>query len=109
MNAAQTKPAFPGERNYSRINPAYFDAADVRIQYLAITVSCLASLVLGDISCQHGNSQDETTLALPYCALDAHPTVWYLAGKVPCLVTFRKHPTEKSKSKSRVGQNSLAT
>ena len=43
---------FPWEPEFARINPAYFDMADLRIEYLASQASSPASSDAGVISCQ---------------------------------------------------------
>ena len=62
---------FPWERDFARINPAYFDMADVRIQHLADhgLAACIVGF-WGYFIPLHGHGQGEETLALPGRALE---------------------------------------
>ncbi len=57
---------FPWDREFTRINPAYFDMADVRIQHLADhgLAACIVGL-LGIFHSPHGHGEGEEALALP--------------------------------------------
>ena len=62
---------YPWERDFARINPAYFDTADVRIQHLADhgLAACIVGF-WGYFIPLHGHGQGEKALALPGRALE---------------------------------------
>ena len=73
---------FPWERDYSRINPAYFDAADMRISYLADhgLVSCIVGC-WGYFLPRMGLQKMKQHWRYLIARWGAYPAVWCLAGE----------------------------
>ncbi|MDQ2774410.1 MAG: DUF4038 domain-containing protein [Acidobacteriota bacterium] len=73
---------FPWERDYARINPSYFDEADVRIQHLADhgLVSCVVA-AWGYFLPQMGMRKMKQHWRYLVARWGAYPTVWCLAGE----------------------------
>ena len=73
---------YPWERDYARINPAYFDEADVRIQHLAD--SGLAACVVGFWGYfipRMGMAKVKQHWRYLVARWSAYPVVWCLAGE----------------------------
>ncbi len=73
---------FPWERDYARINPAYFDAADVRIEHLADhgLVACIVGS-WGYFLPQMGMRKMKQHWRYLIARWGAFPSVWCLAGE----------------------------
>src|SRR5437867_5764448 len=73
---------FPWERDYSTINPDYFDAADIRIEYLADhgIVSCIVGC-WGYFLPQMGMRKMKQHWRYLIARWGAFPIVWCLAGE----------------------------
>lgn len=73
---------FPWERDYSRINPEYFDAADVRIEHLADRgiVPCIVA-AWGYFLPQMGIRKMKQHWRYLIARWGAYPAVWCLAGE----------------------------
>jgi hypothetical protein len=73
---------YPWERDYSRINPAYFDAADVRIEHLADhgLAACIVA-AWGYFLPQMGIRKMKQHWRYLVARWGAYPTVWCLAGE----------------------------
>jgi hypothetical protein len=73
---------FPWERDYARINPAYFDAADIRIEHLADhgLVACVVA-AWGYFLPQMGLRKMKQHWRYLVARWGAYPTVWCLAGE----------------------------
>jgi hypothetical protein len=99
---------FPWERDYSRINPAYFDAADVRIQYLADhgLVSCIVG-AWGYFLPRMGIRKMKQHWRYLIARWGAYPTVWCLAGEGTMPYYLSKTP-EKDKQLQKEGWTEIA-
>ena len=73
---------FPWERDYARINPAYFDAADVRIEHLADhgLVACIVGS-WGYFLPQMGLHKMKQHWRYLIARWGAYPSIWCLAGE----------------------------
>ena len=82
MTADSTKPAIPWERDFTRINPAYFDTADVRIQYLADhgLAACIVGF-WGYFIPRMGMDKVKKHWRYLVARWGAYPVVWCLAGE----------------------------
>jgi hypothetical protein len=99
---------FPWERDYSRINPAYFDAADVRIQYLADRG--LASCVVGAWGYylpRMGTHKMKQHWRYLIARWGAYPTVWCLAGEGTMPYYLSKTP-DRDKQVQKEGWTGIA-
>ena len=74
--------AFPGIRKRSRINPAYFDAADLRIQYLVEKglVPCIVGC-WGYHLPMYGEPAMKKHWRNLVARWGAYPVIWCLAGE----------------------------
>jgi hypothetical protein len=73
---------FPWERDYARINPAYFDTADVRIQHLADRglAACIVGF-WGYFIPRMGMTKVKQHWRYLVARWGAYPVVWCLAGE----------------------------
>jgi hypothetical protein len=73
---------YPWERDYSRINPAYFDEADVRIQHLADhgLAACIVGF-WGYFIPRMGMAKVKQHWRYLVARWSAYPVVWCLAGE----------------------------
>ena len=78
----ENEAGFPWDRDYARINPAYFDAADTRISYLADhgLVSCVVGC-WGYFLPRMGLQKMKQHWRYLIARWGAYPTVWCLAGE----------------------------
>jgi hypothetical protein len=63
---------FPWEEDYARVNPSYFDMADLRIQWL-VRSGLVPCVVVGILLALAGRRQDETALAHSDCPVGRLP------------------------------------
>jgi hypothetical protein len=86
---------FAWERDYARINPAYFDAADVRIQYLADRglVSCIVG-AWGYYLPRMGVRKMKQHWRYLIARWGAYPAIWCLAGEGTMPYYLSKTPAE---------------
>ena len=99
---------YPWESDFSRINPAYFDAADTRIQYLAN--SGLAACVVGFWGYfipRMGMDKAKKHWRNLVARWRAYPVVWCLAGEGTMPYYLSKTP-EKDAATQKHGLTELA-
>ncbi len=99
---------FPWERDYSRINPAYFDAADVRIAYLADhgLVPCVVG-AWGYFLPRMGIKKMKQHWRYLIARWNAYPTIWCLAGEGTMPYYLSKTP-EQDKQTQKQGWTEIA-
>ena len=93
---------YPWEPNYWRINPAYFDRADLRIQYLADRglVSCVVGC-WGYFLPILGMAKMKQHWRYLVARWGAYPVVWCLAGEGSMPYYLSKHPKENKAAQKR--------
>jgi len=86
---------FPWEKDFARINPAYFDMADVRIQYLADhgLAACIVGF-LGYFIPRMGMDKVKKHWRYLIARWGAYPVVWCLAGEGTMPYYLSKTPKE---------------
>jgi hypothetical protein len=94
---------FPWEQGFQRINPAYFDAADVRIQYLADhgLVACVVGF-WGFLIPLMGLARVKQHWRYIIARWGAYPVVWCLAGEGTMPWYLSKTPQEDAEIQKRV-------
>jgi hypothetical protein len=99
---------YPWERDYSRINPAYFDEADVRIQHLADhgLAACIVGF-WGYFIPRMGMTKVKQHWRYLVARWGAYPVVWCLAGEgtMPYYLSKTK---EQDAEKQKHGLTELA-
>ncbi|MQY69557.1 MAG: DUF4038 domain-containing protein, partial [Firmicutes bacterium] len=90
----------PWEKNYTRINPAYFDMADLRIEYLID--AGLMPMIYGSwgfVISAMGVDKMKKQWRYLIARYGAYPVVWCLAGEVllPFVTPGEPHPSEKER------------
>ena len=90
---------FPWEPNFSRINPAYFDMADIRMQHLADhgLAACVVGF-WGYFIPRMGMAKVKQHWRYLIARWGAYPVVWCLAGEGTMPYTF---PRQKSRMRKR--------
>src|SRR4051794_17153382 len=90
---------YPWEREYSRINPAYFDAADTRIQYLADhgMAACVVGF-WGYFIPRMGMDKVKKHWRNIVARWGAYPVVWCLAGEGTMPYYLSKTPKEDAET-----------
>jgi hypothetical protein len=93
---------YPWLPDYSRINPAYFDAADARIAYLADRglVSCVVG-AWGYFLPRMGIHKIQQHWRYLIARWGAYPTVWCLAGEGTMPYYLSKNPKEDTQIQKR--------
>lgn len=86
---------YPWERDFSRINPAYFDMADIRIQYLADhgLAACIVGF-WGYFIPRMGMDKVKKHWRYLVARWSAYPVVWCLAGEGTMPYYLSKTPKE---------------
>jgi hypothetical protein len=99
---------FPWERNYERINPAYFDMADLRIQYLADRgiVPCIVGC-WGYFLPQMGIRKMKQHWRYLIARWSSLPVVWCLAGEGTMPFYLSKTP-EQDREAQKHGWTEMA-
>jgi hypothetical protein len=90
---------FPWEQNYSQINPAYFDMADVRIQYLVDhgLVPCIVGC-LGYFLPLMGVKKMKQHWRYLIARWGAYPAIWCLAGEATMPFYLSKTPKQDAET-----------
>lgn len=90
---------YPWERDFSRINPAYFDAADTRIQYLADhgMAACVVGF-WGYFIPRMGMDKVKKHWRNIVARWGAYPVVWCLAGEGTMPYYLSKTPKEDAET-----------
>ena len=90
---------FPWERNFERINPAYFDTADVRIQHLADhgLAACIVGF-WGYFIPRMGMDKVKKHWRYLVARWSAYPVVWCLAGEGTMPYYLSKTPTQDAET-----------
>ena len=90
---------FPWERDFARINPAYFDMADVRIQYLADhgLAACVVGF-WGYFIPRMGMEKVKKHWRYLIARWGAYPVVWCLAGEGTMPYYLSKTPKEDAET-----------
>ena len=93
---------YPWEREFARINPAYFDAADVRIQYLADhgLAACIVGF-WGYFIPRMGMDKVKKHWRYLVARWGAYPVVWCLAGEGTMPYYLSKTPKEDAETQKR--------
>ena len=86
---------FPWEKDFTRINPAYFDMADLRIQWLARSglVPCIVSC-WGYFLPLMGVEKMKQHLRNMIARWGAYPVIWCLAGEATMPYYLSKNPEQ---------------
>jgi hypothetical protein len=86
---------FPWEKDFTRINPAYFDMADLRIQWLARSglVPCIVSC-WGYFLPLMGVGKMKQHLRNMIARWGAYPVIWCLAGEATMPYYLSKNPEQ---------------
>jgi hypothetical protein len=94
---------YPWERDLSRINPSYFDMADLRLRYMIR--QGLVPCVVGGWGYYLpilGEKKIKQHWRYLVARWGAYPTIWCLAGEEPCLTT-----SPRTRSATRLYKNRL--
>lgn len=93
---------FPWERDFSRVNPAYCDEADVRIQYLAEhgIAACIVGF-WGYFIPRMGMDRVKKHWRYLIARWSAYPVVWCLAGEGTMPYYLSKTPKEDAETQKR--------
>jgi hypothetical protein len=100
---------FPWEKDFTRINPAYFDMADLRIQWLARSglVPCIVSC-WGYFLPLMGVEKMKQHLRNMIARWGAYPVIWCLAGEATMPYYLSKNPEQDQQAQmdgwTEVGQ-----
>jgi Protein of unknown function (DUF4038)/Domain of unknown function (DUF5060) len=99
---------YPWQRDYSAINPAYFDAADTRIAHLADhgLVSCIVG-AWGYFLPRMGMRQMKQHWRYVIARWGAYPTIWCLAGEGTMPYYLSKTP-EEDRQTQKAGWTEIA-
>jgi len=94
---------YPWERDFARVNPAYFDAADVRIQYLADhgLAACIVGF-WGYFIPLMGLDKVKKHWRYLIARWGAYPVVWCLAGEGTMPFYLSKTPNEDAVAQKHV-------
>jgi hypothetical protein len=98
----ENEAGYPWEREFARINPAYFDAADVRIQYLAEhgLAACIVGF-WGYFIPRMGMDKVKKHWRYLVARWGAYPVVWCLAGEGTMPYYLSSTPKEDAEAQKR--------